>query len=138
MLARKCGALPIKLYLFGRALFDFSTLLEGGALSRNYGFQFIWGPYFTCGSSALHLETFTFVVNYHISGFNGLTNRFTAFERVHIILFQAATPDYYLPITYCFIIQFIHATYFNCIYIIIIISYLKIIFIFVSPISCEN
>ena len=26
--------------------------------------------------------------------------------------------------TYCFIIQFIHATYFNCIYIIIIISYL--------------
>ena len=26
----------------------------------------------------VHLKTFTFVVNYHISGFNGLTIRFTA------------------------------------------------------------
>ena len=27
---------------------------------RNYGFHFIWGPYYTCGSSVLHLKTFTF------------------------------------------------------------------------------
>ena len=40
LLARKCGALPIKLYLFARALFHF-FFSEGGALSSNYGFHFI-------------------------------------------------------------------------------------------------
>ena len=78
LLARKCGALAIKLYLFARALFHFFS--EGGALSSNYGFHFVWRPYYSSGSSALHLKTFTFAVSYHISGFNGLTILSTAFR----------------------------------------------------------
>ena len=45
----------------------------------------------------------------------------------------------YLLYPYCFIVQFIHATYFNCIYT-FLISYLQIIlfFLVVYPVSCEN
>ena len=78
MLARTWNAVLFRLNcIYSRERFSF-FFFEGGALSSNYGFHFIWRPYYSCGSSALHLKTFTFTVNYHFAGFNGLTILSTA------------------------------------------------------------
>ena len=44
----------------------------------------------------------------------------------------------YLLYPCCFIIQFIHATYFNCIYIVYFLFVNNFNFFVVSPVSCEN
>ena len=70
MLARKCGAVPIKLYLFARAIFTFffrAALFQATMVFISYE------DLITLVVHLHYIWKLTFTVNYHFAGFNGLT-----------------------------------------------------------------
>ena len=65
------------------------------------------------------------------------TDLFFFWKNVAVAAVTFAVGDYLLY-PYCFIVKFIHATDFNCIYIFYFLFVSNFNFFVVSPVSCEN
>ena len=66
------------------------------------------------------------------------TDLFFFWKNVAVAAVAFAVLSDYLLYPYCFIVKFIHATDFNCIYIFYFLFVSNFNFFVVSPVSCEN